>query len=174
MSPNSITAILSGALTGGGVTALSELTKSPNWRSAILPAVKNALLFGGLAGGSTYVGEKLLGEPGDNDLGGHTNRGALGGAIGGGLAGGAGGALLGAIPKAIEKETPVALRAFKALAKSGPKGALVGGALGALGTGAAAAYLGADEGMQLDYLNALSKDQKRRQRQAMLDQMRED
>lgn len=170
MASNTIAAIMSGALTGGGISAASSLLKSRKLSDILIPALQGALVSGSLAGGSTYLGEKLLGEPDDHDMGGHTNRGALGGALGGGAVGGGLGAIAGSIPfkskvaanvlkdgEIAEKTSPYALRAFKAIAKSGPKGALIGGALGALGLGGAAAYLGADEGMQLDYIKALKK-----------------
>ncbi len=180
-----LNAILSGAVTGGGISAASSALKARKLSDILIPALQGALVSGSLAGGSTALGEHLLGEPDDNDLGGHTNRGALGGALGGGTVGGALGAVAGAMPfkakrataagldsagqllKAGEEGSPWALRAFKSMAKSGPKGALIGGALGALGLGGAAAYLGADEGMQLDYIKALknsAEEDERRER----------
>lgn len=161
-----LTAMLGGGTTGavlGGLGGLFDpkgLTAKGIGTKALLGALGSA----GVAGGSTYLGNKLMGVPDDADPTGYTTRGGVGGAVGGGAVGAGLGALAarGKIP--IPKSSPEFLRAYAQKLKAMPlsKGAGIGAALGALGLGSAAAYMGADEGMQLDFFHNQVDAEKRR------------
>jgi hypothetical protein len=174
-----LTALLGGGVTGGilggasglfgEVSGAAKAAGPKAVRNAILKSIGTkaalgALASGALAGGSAYIGNKAMGVPDDADPTGYTTRGAVGGAIGGGVGGAGIGALAarGKIP--LPKKSPDLLRAYAQKLKAMPlsKGAGIGAALGALGLGSLAAYQGADEGMQLDFLNNQMEAEKRK------------
>lgn len=159
--------LLSGGISGaalGGAGSLVGGAKS--WGQAAKAAGKGGLVFGGLAAGSGLMGNLLMGTPDENDSGGNTTRGAVGGALAGGALGAAAGALSRSKPvrEALLRQVEPGgilskgirgLRGGRAVtAGLGIAGALIGG------------HMGADEGMQVDYIDALRRE---RQRKAMME-----
>lgn len=165
-----LTALLGGGATGailGGTAGLFGDVRGG--KNALLKAVGTkallgALASGALAGGSAYIGNKSMGAPEDDDPTGYTTRGAVGGAIGGGIGGAGAGALAARGKLPLPKKSPEFLRAYAQKLKAMPlsKGAGIGAAIGALGLGSLAAYQGADEGMQLDFINNQMAAEKRK------------
>jgi hypothetical protein len=161
-------ATLSGALSGGLLGALANIRGTTKWTQLLRPAAIGALTTGALAGGSTYVGDKLMGAPDEDEISPYTNRGMVGGVVGGGLVGGGLGALHGAGALSMPDAVPKLVRDALTKAMSGRGKILKGAALGAAGTGLAAGYLGADEGMQLDFIqNQLEAARKKQYLQSM-------
>jgi len=166
-------AALSGSLSGlvlgaggrflGGGRTLADLAKA---------GAGGAALSGGISGGSVAAGNILMGPPEEEETQPYTRRGALGGLAGGALLGGLAGGLAGAgkIPKAAGKlkgVVPTENLLFETLAKYGkaPTAGRVaaGTGIGAGTGGIGSAFLGSDEGMQVDMILAeLDEAQKRR------------
>lgn len=153
-----------GAVTGimGGKRKLADILKA---------AATSGLLSGGFAGGATYLGGKALGAPDEDDPSANTHRGALGGAIGGGLAGAGLGALISSgkmkVPKIAGLTDNLIIDKLKGLVGKAHGTKMGAGLMGALGAGGVG-YLGADEGMQLDFLaNEMKKARKRRAASSM-------
>jgi hypothetical protein len=158
---------ISGAILGGGGSLLSGAKSLGAVGKA---AALGAGLSGGLAGLSGSIGLGAMGSPEEEESSGYSKRLGIGGAVAGGLAGAGLGALLGASKKGslLGKGARYAKAgvlnalgrgaAAKALDKIGSKttGAIVGG----LGLGALGAHQGVEEGMQMDFLSNLSKEQK--------------
>ncbi len=153
---------LSAALIGGASSLMSG--RKP-WLKVGLDAAMAGLGGAGLAGGSTYLGSKIMGAPEEGE-GGFTNRAALGGAVAGGAVGAGLGGLLGGgklkwlskIPGIAEKlahEGPLNNLVTDQIKKVAKKGA--GRTAAALGIGGAAlgGGLAANEGMAVDYLSTL-------------------
>lgn len=161
------TLLLSGAVSGGVLGgAGSLLGGAKSFGSVGKAAALGAGLSAALAGGSGYLGEKVMPNPDPNDPAAFTNRGAVGGALAGGLLGAGAGALLGGktgVSRALRKGIidqvgrGVVARGLSKL-KSPVAGAGILGGAGALIAG----YQGADEGMQADYLNNLRQAEKKR------------
>lgn len=154
-------ATLSGAGTGalvGGVSKMLAGGRKPT--DIALRALLGALAGGTMAGGSNKVGQEVLGPAEDDEPTPFTTRGAVGGLVGGGAIGAGLGALLGGgklngIGKALGGALKIApdnllMDQVKRLAAGGNvgKGAAMGGGL----LGGVAAFQGADEGMQVDFL----------------------
>lgn len=166
---------LSGGLLGAAGTVLGGFKKpSELLKSMLIGASAGA----GLSAGSGYVGGELLGEPTPDEQGGHTLRGSLGGAVGGTLAGGALGSLAGlpGVAKRLKPSADSANFITKGLSRFlGPGGlgsAKRGALIGALGLGAAGAYQGADEGMQMDFIDAMREKQRQKdKREQMIREM---
>lgn len=160
-----LTALLGGSTTGGLLGGVAGLFSPKNLsaKGISTKALLGALTFGGIAGGSTYVGNKAMGVPKSDDPTGYTTRGAVGGAVGGGSLGAGLGALAARGAIKMPKDTPQFLRAYAQKLKAMPlsKGAGIGAALGALGLGSVGGYFGADEGMQLDFINNQLEAEKR-------------
>lgn len=179
---NARDAALSGLLSGAGLGAAASILGGKRRLLDIAKtAVTAGLGSGALSGAATYTGGSMLGPADEEEANPNARRGALGGALGGALLGGAAGAALGrfGVPKALLKHMARGVEAVSALpkgnlitdklleyaAKPGSRSALSGGLLGAGGLGAAASYLGADEGMQLDAIqNEIDAARRRRQR----------
>lgn len=154
-------AAMSGAVSGGVLGGIHELLSGPGGKARLLrAALIGGGLSGGLAGGTTLVGSKLMGAPDEDDATGFTRRAGVGGA----LIGGAAGAGLGALAQRGKIKVPIEI-IQKFLTRQTPKGAAVAGALG---LGATGAYLGADQGLQADFL---SQESARRRREAMMEAM---
>lgn len=150
---------LSGGLTGALLGAAGRLGgKLTKFSDLIKPATIGAGVGGGLAVGSGYTGEKLLGEPDLEESNPYTKRGAVGGAalggtLGAGIGAGIGSGALGGLAKSILPADNVITDRILAAARSGGLGKA--GRLGLLGGAAGAAmlgYQGADEGMQMDVI----------------------
>ena len=152
-----LTALLGGGASGAVLGAGSGLfgKGSVTAKNIGTKALLGALGSGALAGASTYIGNKALGAPEDDDPTGYTTRGGVGGAIGGGISGAGLGALAARGKVPLPKASPEFLRAYAQKLKAMPlgKGAGIGAAIGALGLGSLASYFGADEGMQLDFMH---------------------
>ncbi len=158
---------ISGAILGGGGSLLGGAKSLGSVGKA---AALGAGLSGGLAGLSGGLGLGIMGSPEEQERSGYSKRLGVGGAIAGGLAGAGIGALMGASKKGslLGKGARYAKAgvmnalgrgtAAKALDKIGSKstGAIVGG----LGLGGLGAYQGVDEGMQMDFLSNMSREQK--------------
>ncbi len=156
----------SGALSGGALGGLKGALSHGGGKSAAIQAAIGALGGAGIAGGGTYLGSQLLGAPEEDEPGGFTNRGALGGAIAGGAGGLGLGALLGGgglrwlsrVPgvaaKASNAGETLLGRGVKALMKGPNPGKRTAAALGVGGALGGGLY-GGGEGMQLDYLETL-------------------
>jgi hypothetical protein len=159
-------AAISGGITGGlvgGVTPLLSMRKK-NWRRYLLESLGagalGAATAGGLAGGATMLGSKMLGAPEPDDPSAYTRRATLGGVVGGGALGaglGAGAAAVGKLPK----QSPHLARSAIELLKKSPRGKMIGALIGAGTLGGTAGFLGADEGMQVDFINNELRRQKR-------------
>lgn len=166
----------SGAVLGGVSSVLGGAT---SYKDVLKRAAAAALAGGALAGGGTKLGSEIMGVPGPNDLSGYATRAGVGAGVGGAVLGGGLGALLGSkllsksqlgaklLAKAGEATglgENVIGRGFNRLTHmGGQEGAKRGGLVGALGGGTFGAYQGADEGMQVDFIQA-QLDQKRRER----------
>lgn len=106
----------SAALWGGGFGAVDDLL----WggQRSLPRLAKNALghaaLWGGIGGGASYLGDKLLGPANPADPSAHTKEGAVGGAVGGGIGGAGLGYLLGSGKLAGLEHIPGARRAGRA------------------------------------------------------------
>lgn len=167
------TAALSGLAGGAVLGGAGRLIGGARKFSDVLKGMGTAgAISSGLAAGSTGLGSVLMGAPDDDDTSGFTHRGALGGAVGGSLLG----AGLGALASRGHLRLPVrnlVTDYFKSLAKQGGGKALLhGAAAGAVGGGLAAGYQGADEGMQLDFIRTELAEQKRRKREALMNEIR--
>lgn len=149
---------LSGAVIGSGASALGGAKKL----GQIAKAGSLAGLAGaGIAAGSGLIGETVMGAPDPDDSQGFTTRGGVGGAIGGGLAGAGLGALMGFRPVRAAVMTNLGRGALaKGIGKIGSPG-VGAAALGTIGA-AAGGFQGADEGMQLDFLNNMDRERKRK------------
>lgn len=151
-------AAISGGVTGavfGGLPPLLS-AKPKSWRRYLLESLTGAALggaaAGGMAGGSTLLGSALLGAPKPSDSSAYTRRAAVGGAIGGGLGGallGAGAAKLGKLPSGTPHLLKEGIVALSKTRRPALIASILGGGLGAVAAGAQ----GADEGMQLDFIN---------------------
>lgn len=171
-----LSGLASGALLGGGGALLSG---AKNYGQIL-----KALLLGGTAGaglsaGAIGLGTGIMGDGSPDDPEAYTKRGILGGGLGGAAVGAGLGALL--------ASKHVKIPAIKALTKAGQEPGLVargieglvspkrGAVIGALGLGAAGGFHGAGEGMQLDFVNNLQEEQKKRAfRQALAQKMAEE
>lgn len=168
--------VASGALSGGILGASGKLLSGARTVGSIAKgAGLGAGLSGGLTGLSGAIGLGVGGSPSEEEGSGYSKRLGVGGAIAGGLAGAGLGALMGSkggrglalkalqklgggdVVREIQRGTSVLGRGVGALKKPGLAAA-------GLGTGGAAvgAFQGADEGMQLDFLHNLSREQKER------------
>lgn len=153
---------ISGGLSGAVLGTIGRITAGFNKPSSLVKAALiGSGITGGLSAGTGYVGGAVLGEPQKGEEAPHTIRGIIGGSLAGGAAGATAGSLLG-IPKIAEKIKPnVTNKNFLNTAFSnfigsgGKKSALRGALAGSLGIGAAGAYQGADEGMQMDFIDAM-------------------
>jgi hypothetical protein len=172
----------SGALLGGGGRLLSGARSLGQIAKG---AGVGAAASGGLTGLSGAIGLGVGGSPSEEEGSGYSKRLGVGGAIAGGLAGAGLGALMGSkggrgmalkalqklgqgdVARDIKRGTTVLGRGIGTLQK--PAYAAAG-----LGAGGAAvgAFQGADEGMQLDFLHNLSREQKERMlRQKMMEEV---
>lgn len=149
---------VSGAVLGGVGTLIGGFKKPTDvLRSALIGALGGA----GIASGSGYVGGEVLGEPGEEEEGAHTKRGLVGGALGGGLLGAAAGSLLGssgiarALRSKLGTDNAVSRGIGNWIGSGGAASAKRGAMAGGLGLGAASAYQGADEGMQMDFIDGV-------------------
>ena len=158
---------VSGAVLGGGGSLLSGAKGfGPVGKAAAIGAV----LSGGLAAGSGAVGDFLTPRADPNDPQAHSKRGAIGGAVAGGVLGaGAGGLLaIGAGGKGgIGRTLKAALMSnmgrgllAKGVGKIATplKGAAALGGLGA----AVGGFQGVDEGMQMDFIDGLRREERRK------------
>jgi hypothetical protein len=182
------TAALSGAGSGaviGGVTSI--LSGAKNYRDVLKRAAVTALGGGALAGGGTKLGSELMGVPDRDDMSGYATRAGLGAGVGGALLGGGLGAVLGSrllsrsslakklVPQVAEHsgafgDNLIGRTLDKFTSMGGKEGAVRGGLLGAAGGGLFGAYQGADEGMQVDFIQAqLDRKRRERMREAMGD-----
>lgn len=149
------TAAMGAGATGLGIGALSAILAGKR-RAALIArdAVLAGLGAGGLSGGGTYLGSKLLGPGAEDDPGKFTRRGAVGVGLGGGI----GGALLGglagggAVPAARLPNNLVGDYMKRLAARRSLSGVLKGAGLGAAALGTLGAYLGASEGMGVDFI----------------------
>jgi len=152
--------IASGGVSGGLIGGVGSLLGgAPTLRAAGKAAAIGSALSGGLAGLSGAIGLKALGSPSEEDGSGYTKRLGAGGAIAGGLSGAALGSLM-AIPSV---RNVVASKLGGGLISRGIKNMKgVAAPMASVGAGGAAigAYQGSDEGMQMDFIRNLSREQK--------------
>lgn len=170
----SINAAESGGVSGAVTGALGgAIERGGNWKSILARAALGGLAGGATGGAGTYLGSQIMGAPSEGERGGFTNRAGLGGAIAGGLSGAGLGALLGSgklkwlseipqVAKVVEEGSDTLVgKGIKSLLGSpgaAPRTAAALGLAGAVGGGA----YGAGEGMQLDYLDSLKDEERRR------------
>ncbi len=153
-----------GTSLAGGQKSLSGLVRN---------AATHGAIGAGLGAGSQYIGQNIAGPVGDEENGGHANRGALGGAVAGGLGGLALGGLLGAGKLGwLKKAQPMAesllgknvfdniaadhLKKMLAEGKAGPLAAALG-----IGGGLVGGAQGWGEGVDADYTQSLERDDER-------------
>lgn len=158
---------VSGALFGAGSKLLGSKVPVGAW-DLLKSAATGAAVAAPIAGGSNYLGSKIMGPPGDDEPSGFTRRGAVGGALGGGAIGAGLGALAsrGTIP--LPASTPHFITEYikKIKAMPGKKPLAIGAGIGALLGGGLAGGMGADEGMQLDLVtNELNEAKRKRLRE---------
>ena len=153
-------AVLSGGASGAAFGLGTALLARKKAAQVAMAALAGGGAGGALAGGSTYLGSKLMGAPDTNDPSGFTKRAGLGGAVGGGGIGAILGGLIGGTSAGQKLAPDVLMPYIKSL--KGQRGAAIGAAIGALGLGGAAGYKGADEGMQLDFIRNQINDAKRK------------
>lgn len=160
----------SGGLTGAALGGIGKILSGSRSGIGIAASALGAGALGATAVPSAaYLGEQALGAPGEDELQPFTLRAGLGGAGVGAVAGGGVGAAMGSgLTSALGKAMPGAAKAAASnlpldnlivdrLKKMGGlKGALAGGALGALGMG----FMAADEGQQLDTIRNLMRRKK--------------
>lgn len=162
---------LGGGLMGGigGAIAGAASPKFKKLSDLLSPTAAGAGTFGGLAAGSGYVGDELIGPPAEEEANPYTWRTGAGGVASGATIGGTAGALAGsgALNKVIKSKLPddnfirstvERLQKGGRLKAAGKLGAL-GAALGGLGLG----VMAADEGMGIDVLMA-EKEKRERER----------
>lgn len=169
-------AALSGAIGGGIFGASGAILGGVRKPTDLLKhALMGSIMTGAAAGGATKLGSELMGAPEPDDIGGYTERGTVGGLLGGGLLGGIGGAIIGSGKLKMPKgkwasklsggmSDNIFGDAMKKFASQGgkvgaAKGAGLGGGMGALGS----AFVGSDEGMQLDFImNKIQEEERQR------------
>lgn len=158
-----------GSLFGGGLQKPTDIL-----RSALIGALGGA----SIAAGSGAVGGAVLGEPGEEEEGAHTTRGAVGGALGGGAIGALAGSTLGiskvanALRGKLGTDNAISRSIGNWIGQGGAASARRGAMAGGLGLGAAAAYQGADEGMQMDFIDAMRyQAEQKRKREEMVRKM---
>lgn len=180
---------LFGAMSGGGMGAYSgALGRFRRASDVIKPALTGAATGGGLSATAGYVGEDILGPPGEDEASPNTVRGGLGGMIIGAGAGAVGGAAVGSglgnkvVNKMIPDEENLIRKGLENLQS---KGRLRGaGKLGLIGAPLGAIMLGNSEsgkGITLDVAHNEIKSRRQKQEQEendklndlMLKQMRE-
>ena len=155
---------ISGGLSGGVLGTLTNLRSFRKPTDLLRYALTGAGVGAGLASGSGYVGGEILGELGEHEQGGHTLRGVVGGSLGGAAVGGAVGSLAaipavaGGLQKKLGQRNFVTKAVTKALGAGGLSSGYRGALMGALGLGAAGAFVGSDEGMQLDFVDSMRKE----------------
>lgn len=149
---------LSGATSGAAVGLGTSLLTGANYKQALRNAALSALVGGGISGTGVGIGTAIHGEPGRNETSPYTKRGSLGGGVAGALGGGVLSAALAGEHMAVPSKMPI-------LGKLVGKNRLVAALLGSLAGGAGGAYMGADEGMQLDFFKN-EMDAMRRKRRA--------
>ena len=165
---------ISGGLSGGVLGTLTNLRSFRKPTDLLRYALTGAGVGAGLASGSGYVGGEILGELGEHEQGGHTLRGAVGGGLGGAALGAAIGSL-GGIPRIANKlraglgtENVITKAIGNFIGSGGASSAKRTALAGALGLGAIGGYQGADEGMQLDFVDSMRKESARRARKEEL------
>lgn len=157
----------SGALLGGFGRMLAGSRKP--WE-LLKSAGIGAGLTGALTAGSTAIGSGLMGAPAPGDSSGYTTRGLVGGLVGGGAIGAGMGALAAhprlknlykLVPNKLKSELPLDNALMDAMKKMSQKGQMAPAAsLGGATVGGLGAFLGSDEGMQIDFI----QDQLRKRR----------
>ena len=161
---------VSGGILGGGGALLSG---AKGFGKVGKAAAIGAGLSAALSGGSGLLGDALM-PGGSEDPQANTKKGALGGAVGGGLIGAGAGALLGLGGKGGLGRNLKAMLMNNlgrgVLAKNiGRIATPLGGAasIGALGA-SVGGYQGADEGMQVDFVENIKKQNMRARRQQQM------
>lgn len=163
----------SGALMGG---AGRFIAGSRKLKEMLKAAAMGGALSGATAGLATGAGTAAMGVPDSDESNAYATRGLTGGALLGGTVGaGIGGALglkgpgiLAKLPKIVKQagsnlplDNMLTDKLLAYAAKPGASSAVKGALLGAGTLGAAASYLGGDEGMQIDLIrdqmNALKR-----------------
>lgn len=148
---NALEAAGSGALAGTAYGTITSLLGGVPNRKALMKAVlRDAAHAAAIGGGGSYVGNEILGLPGEQETTGQTRRAGLGGALVGGAAGGIYGGLAGA-GKIHPNPDQLLTRYFSKLTP-GRSGMIKGALAGAAGLGAIGSYLGSDEGMVQDFV----------------------
>lgn len=169
---------LSGAISGGVLGVAGSALGAPSLGKILRSGAIGAAAGGGLATASGFAGGKVLGEPEEGEENAHTKRGAVGGAVAGGVLG----ALAGGISTSTKArqlfhliKNPTVRKAFSSKDADGKvtnylleklkniNSPMVGAGLGAAALGGAAAYQGADEGMQMDVVEGVRRAKKRRE-----------
>jgi len=146
---------IGGALVGGAAGLLSP--KITKFSQLLKPALTGGATFGGVAAGSGYIGDEMLGDPEQGESNPYTKRTGLGGLAVGGAGGGLAGALVGsgiankAAPKVLG-DSFLARKAMDFVGKGGLSKAGKLGAIGALLGAGASGFIAADEGMQMDMI----------------------
>ncbi len=158
-------AAISGAVSGGALGGITSLLGGTRSKAALLKAALLGAGGGaGVAAGTTALGGAIMGAPEEDDPNAYTRRGAVGGLVGGGVLGAGIGALL---TKGRMKAPGLVGDYFTKLGTKGASGLKQGAAAGSLGGALGAAYMGSDEGMQVD---AINQELLRRRKAAMLEE----
>lgn len=159
--PPAVKAGLSGAASGAVLGALPLLRRGVTVRKGLKSILATGGASAAIVGGGTIVGSKILGKPRRDEGAAYTKRAALGGA----LAGAGGGLTAGILATKTRGGRKVLAKLAKtwrpaALAKkTGVAGASAIGGTAGLAVGG---FQGADEGQQVDSLDNLKKDLKKK------------
>jgi hypothetical protein len=151
-----VTAGLSGALSGAIIGSIPAFKTGATLKGSLRSIGTGAATAAGIVGGGTVVGTHILGEPKEKEAAAYTKRAALGGAIIGTTAG-LGAGLLAHNTKWGSKKLYTYARDWWPA-----RLAMKGGTVGAMGIGGVAGGIigaghAADEGQQVDTIQALTK-----------------
>lgn len=176
--PSAVKAGISAAVSGAALGLIPALRKGTGVKKVLKSVATGAGLGATLGGGGTAIGTAILGQPRKEEGAPITKRAAIGGGIGGAVLGGAG--VL--IARKVRRKLPLVGSPARALVSASKtlrpaqwirKTPLpVAAAIGAGGGLLAGAAHASDEGQQVDTINNLKKDKKKRMLSALPSRLR--
>jgi len=176
--PSAVKAGISAAASGAALGLIPALRKGTGVKKVLKSVATGAGLGATLGGGGTAIGTAILGQPRKEEGAPITKRAAIGGGIGGAVLGGAGVV----IARKVRRKLPLVGSPARALVSASKtlrpaqwirKTPLpVAAAIGAGGGLVAGAAHASDEGQQVDTINNLKKDKKKRMLSALPSRLR--